>query len=102
MKKIDQFFPNLAVLDVSDNKIFSVEYVEILHKLPMLAEVSFKNNPICVHKHLKDMVIDVVPQIEVVNQETLKEAGHKYKEDIKKIRDQIEKIGRKPGQYKME
>lgn len=67
LKKIDLIFPNLAVLDVADNKIFSVEYVEILHKLPMIAEVSFKNNPICVHKHLKDMVMDVVPQIEVVN-----------------------------------
>lgn len=67
LKKIDEIFPNIAVLDVADNKIFSVEYVEILHKLPMMAEVSFKNNPICVHKHLKDMITDVVPQIEVIN-----------------------------------
>jgi hypothetical protein len=61
LKKIDEIFPNIAVLDLADNKIFSVEYVEILHKLPMIAEISFKNNPICVHKHLKDMITDVIP-----------------------------------------
>lgn len=67
LKKIDEIFPNLAVLDLADNQIFSIEYIEILHKLPMMAEISFKNNPICVHKHLKNMITDVVPQIEVIN-----------------------------------
>jgi len=32
------------------------------------------------------MVQDVVPEIEVVNNHSLKEAGHKYKEDIFKIK----------------
>ena len=43
-------FPNLTVLDVSGNKIFSVENVDILYELPNLAEVCFNDNPICVHK----------------------------------------------------
>lgn len=43
-------FPNLTVLDVSGNKIFSVENVDILCELPNLAEVCFNDNPICVHK----------------------------------------------------
>ena len=43
-------FPNLTVLDVSGNKIFSVENVDILCELPNLAEVYFNDNPICVHK----------------------------------------------------
>jgi len=66
-------------LDLGKNRIFAIEAVEILYKLENLAEVSFKDNPICVHKHLKQMVEDVVPTIEVVNHETLKEAGFKYK-----------------------
>lgn len=47
---IEDKFPNLTVLDLSYNRIFSVENVDILSELPNLAEVSFNNNPICVHK----------------------------------------------------
>lgn len=82
LKKIENFAPNITVLDLAYNKIFSVECIEILHKLPNLAEVNFNENPICVHKHLKEMILDVVPDIEVINRETLKEAGHKYKEEL--------------------
>lgn len=32
------------------------------------------------------MVLDVVPEIEVINKDTLKEAGHKYKEELLKLR----------------
>ncbi len=51
---IDEKFPNLTVLDVSFNKIFSVQNLELLSALPNLAEFSIQNNPICVHKDLKD------------------------------------------------
>ena len=47
---IDEKFPNLTVLDVSNNKIFSIENVDILSDLPNLAEINITNNPIGVHK----------------------------------------------------
>jgi Leucine-rich repeat (LRR) protein len=47
---IDEKFPSLTVLDVSFNKIFSVQNVDLLRDLPNLAEVNFNNNPICVHR----------------------------------------------------
>lgn len=47
---IDDKYPNLTVLDVSFNKIFSVENIHILRDLHSLAEVNFNNNPICVHR----------------------------------------------------
>lgn len=53
---IDEKFPNLTVLDVSFNKIFSVQNVDLLRDLPNLAEVNFNNNPICVHRDLKDQI----------------------------------------------
>lgn len=53
---IEEKFPNLTVLDISFNRIFSVENVDILSELPNLAEVIINDNPICVHKHLKDLV----------------------------------------------
>jgi Leucine-rich repeat (LRR) protein len=61
LKKIEFFCPNLTVLDLSHNKIFSVDAIETLHKLPNLAEINFIENPICVHKHLKEMILDVIP-----------------------------------------
>ena len=64
---IGDHFPNLTNLDLSYNKIFKVEAIEELHTLHDLAEVSFHENPICVHKHLKEMVSEVVPNIEMVN-----------------------------------
>jgi len=47
---IEEKFPNLTVLDVSHNKIFSVANVDLLSELPNLAEVNIQNNPICVHR----------------------------------------------------
>jgi Leucine-rich repeat (LRR) protein len=47
---IEEKFPNLAVLDISHNKIFSVLNVDVLRSLPHLAEVNFQGNPICVHR----------------------------------------------------
>ena len=95
IKKIEDFAPSLTVLDLSGNKIFSVEAVEALHKLKNLAEVNFNDNPICVHKHLKEMVIDVVPDIEVINRETLKEAGHQYKQQLNSLRKNLKTLGEK-------
>lgn len=47
---LDIKFPNLTVLDVSNNKIFSVNNIDILKELPNLAEINLNNNPINVHK----------------------------------------------------
>jgi Leucine-rich repeat (LRR) protein len=47
---IEEKFPNLTVLDVSHNKIFSVHNVDLLSELSSLAEVNLTHNPICVHK----------------------------------------------------
>ncbi len=47
---IDEKFPNLTVLDVSFNKIFSVQNVDLLSSLSNLAEINLAHNPICVHR----------------------------------------------------
>lgn len=66
---IDEKFPNLTVLDVSFNKIFSVQNLDLLSSLTNLAEVNLQNNPICVHKDLKDQIKKAVPFLEVYNRE---------------------------------
>ena len=57
-----------------------------------MAEVSFKENPICVHKHLTEMVTDVVSQIEVVNQKSLHEAGHRFRVELEELKDRVKKM----------
>jgi len=94
---IEKCFPKLECLDLAKNKIFAVEAVEMLHKLPELAEVSFKENPICVHKHLAEMVTDVVPQIEVINQKPLHEAGHRFKVELEQLKDKVKTMGKEVG-----
>eukprot|EP00347_Sterkiella_histriomuscorum_P021343 403334317 len=86
---IEEKFPNLTVLDLSQNRIFSVENVDILSELPNLAEVFFNDNPICVHKHLKELVKNAVPFIEVINREEIVEAGYKFKEEIFKLKQEM-------------
>ena len=41
------------------------------------------------------MVIDVVPEIEVINRETLKEAGHQYKTQLNNLRKNLKNLGEK-------
>ena len=97
LNNIEKCFPNLTCLDLAKNRIFAVEAVEALHKLKELAEVSFKENPICVHKHLTEMVTDVVPQIEVVNNLALHDAGHRFKVELEDLKDRIKKMSNEVG-----
>jgi hypothetical protein len=49
--------------------------------------VNFQNNPICVHKDLKDQVKRAVPFLEVYNREQIMETGQKYRDEIMKIKN---------------
>jgi len=89
LNKIDEICPGLQILDISRNKLFKMEAIEILHKLPHIAEVSYLGNPLCIHKHLDEMIKDVVPHIEVINETQIKEAGLKYKEEKEAIMRRI-------------
>lgn len=84
---IDEKFPNLTVLDVSHNRIFSIQNLDLLGTLSNLAEVNFQNNPICVHKDLKDQIKRAVPFLEVYNREQIMETGQKYRDEIMKIKN---------------
>ena len=49
--------------------------------------MNFQNNPICVHKDLKDQVMRAVPFLEVYNREQIMETGQKYRDEIMKIKN---------------
>lgn len=85
LHNIDYIFPKLQVLDLTENKILTVESIEILKCLPEIAEVNFLENPVCVHENVKEMILEVVPSLEVINELPLKEAGAKYKQDKERI-----------------
>ena len=95
---IEQVFPLLQVLHVNDNKISSVKTIEILKKLPDIAEVNLKDNPVCIHENFNDMMLETLPNIEVVNELAIKEAGQRYKESKEKILRQLRGAHYKKGQ----
>ena len=50
--------PILEVLDLTDNQIMVLSQLENLKKLTHLAEVSVKENPICIHKSVVEMIYE--------------------------------------------
>ena len=81
LEKINEIFPALQILDVMDNKIHKMSQLEMLKQMPEIAELNVKNNPVCFHENVNEMILEYLPQIEVVNDLTLKEPGQKYKEN---------------------
>ena len=51
--------------------------------------MNFQNNPICVHKDLKDQIKRAVPFLEVYNREQIMETGQKYRDEIMKIKNSL-------------
>lgn len=78
-------FPNLVYLDARDNKIYSLDAISALKDLPDFSDVNFKGNPISIHMHLKDEILEHLPFIERINGEEIRESGWKYKEETKKL-----------------
>lgn len=81
--------PNLEVLDLEENRIYEVEMAENLSKFKELVEVNLCNNPIQVHAELQNMIIEASPLVEIVNKRQIHEIGHRQREEIKKIRQEI-------------
>jgi|688.fasta_scaffold243367_1 hypothetical protein len=86
---IKKKFPNLVYLDVRDNKLVSFDLIEALRELPDFADINLKGNPICIHNHLKDELVQYLPFIERVNGEMIHKSGWKYSEETKKIENNI-------------
>ena len=79
LKLIKKKCPNLVYLDVSGNKIYSLEAIEALAELDDFVDINFSGNPICIHNHLKDEILENLPFIERINEEDVRDTGFKYK-----------------------
>lgn len=71
-------FPNLEVLDVSENKIFEIETVDEFAHFGSLMVLNFEENPIMVHLKLQQMLQDVLPSLEIFNDKAIKEVGSSF------------------------
>lgn len=85
LESINHVFPALQVLDVSENKIYKMSSFDILSKMPEIAEINIKNNPVCLHENVNEMILGYIPKIEVINELVIREAGHRYKESKEDI-----------------
>ena len=86
---IEDRFPSLVTLDLQNNKIFSIDAVDILYKLTNLLDVNYLGNPVCVHNHLPDMIKSVHPQIERINKVCVRKVGDHFREQTQKIKDEL-------------
>ena len=86
---IKKKLPNLVYLDVRDNNISSFDLIGSLKELPEFADINLRDNPICIHRHLKDEIIQHLPFIERINGEEIHKSGWKYEEETKKIENEI-------------
>jgi len=65
---------------VRDNKVNRIQDIDVLKNLTELAEISFENNPICIHENISQIVEEVCPNLEAVNDVIIKDAGSRYKQ----------------------
>ena len=82
---ISEKFQMLEVLDLQDNKIYELDAIDDLKLLNYLVELNLLDNPLMIHKSLKDDIVEAIPMIEVLNNKTITEAGTKYKLEARKI-----------------
>jgi len=94
ISRIKELFPNLVYLDVRDNKIFSFDVIEHLRKLEEFADINLLGNPICMHKHLKDEILEYMPNIERVNGEQIHISRYKYAQQAKELRQQMDSLSK--------
>ena len=66
MRNINKIFPNLHVIDVSDNSLFCDYELKFVKKLKELYEVNFLNNPFCSEEVTNEFIKDH-DYLEIVN-----------------------------------
>jgi Leucine-rich repeat (LRR) protein len=76
---IEAKYPMLRYLDLSRNKIFSLQQLELICKLKKLTSLTVTSTPLMAHIELTNMIMEQAPQIEVINHERVRELGHKLK-----------------------
>jgi len=55
---IEDKFPQLRYLDINSNKIYSLDALDQLNKLKKLYSVNLEDNPITIHLHLNQMIME--------------------------------------------
>jgi Leucine-rich repeat (LRR) protein len=90
---IQQVFPNLVYLDVSDNGLYSLELIEHLKHLQDFVDLNLKSNPVCVHEDLKSELLTQMPNIERINGEQVRESGWKYKQAAMEMKKNMKEAG---------
>lgn len=74
--------------------------IEVLQLLTELAEINIQGNPLCIHSKLKQMIQETCPNIELINDQAICEAGSRYKKTkeqlLRKLQNQYYKKGEEP------
>lgn len=83
----------LRYLDLRGNKIYALDSIDTLSKLKKLYSLNLENNPITVHLHLNKTILDIAPQIEVINSVRVRDLGNKIKLKIESLKQELTRAG---------
>lgn len=91
ISRFDEFFPSLFSLDVSKNSICLDDEFGFVYDMDTLCEIDFSDNPVCTPEFITTF-IRRHPQLDLVNQKTLHPAGHRFREEINQVQEEIIKL----------
>lgn len=83
--------PRISIVNVSYNNIEEFESMLEIEELERLAELDLTGNPSTEYEDFKDMVINLVPHIEVLNNEILAEPGSRFKLETEMLERMLKK-----------
>lgn len=89
VKKIDELFPNLITIDISENRIQNIEEINDLEKLEKIADINLKKNPIIENNKLEEYILSNIKTLEIYNEKTIKNPGFDSKIQENNIYDQL-------------
>lgn len=88
MEGVADLFPEIERLVLKDNEIAGG--LDFLRPLEMLAEIDLRDNPISVQENLGNLMLEVAPRVEIVNEKQVQEPGEAYRKEQQKILKQLE------------
>ena len=72
---------NLTILDFEGNNIAAIEQIKYLRRMPRLADVNFKQNPMAKEFAYYQKLAEVVPKLQYLDDEPIGESFEQFVEE---------------------
>lgn len=89
------FVANLSILDFEGNNVNSIEQLKYLRRMHRLTDVNFKNNPVAKEFAYCQTIFEVVPQLQILDDEPI---GESFQEFVEQKQKESRKLTIQTGQ----